>query len=89
MERQSIGNVDNGTGSVATYGALRDLSFPLLFNVFKPQRRLKPDDKYPISAYLKFNQVLTSRSAAASKLGLFSSSLNFSYQIQINGLTAA
>jgi SRSO17 transposase len=49
VERQYIGNigkVDNGIVSVNAYGVLGDLSFPLLFKVFKPKRRLKPDDVY-------------------------------------------
>ena len=49
LERQYIGNigkVDNGIVSVNAYGVLGDLSFPLLFKVFKPKRRLKPDDVY-------------------------------------------
>lgn len=49
VERQYIGNigkVDNGIVSVNAYGVLADLSFPLLFKVFKPKRRLKPEDVY-------------------------------------------
>ncbi len=49
MERQYIGNigkVDNGIVSVNAYGVLGDLTFPLMFKVFKPKRRLKPDDVY-------------------------------------------
>jgi SRSO17 transposase len=49
VERQYIGNigkVDNGIVSVNAYGVLGNLSFPLLFKVFKPHRRLKPDDVY-------------------------------------------
>jgi SRSO17 transposase len=49
VERQYIGNigkVDNGIVSVNAYGVLGDLSFPLMFKVFKPKRRLKPDDVY-------------------------------------------
>lgn len=48
-ERQYIGNigkVDNGIVSVNAYGVLAALSFPLLFKVFKPKRRLKPEDVY-------------------------------------------
>lgn len=49
VERQYIGNigkVDNGIVSVNAYGVLGDLTFPLMFKVFKPKRRLKPDDVY-------------------------------------------
>lgn len=49
VERQYIGNigkVDNGIVSVNAYGVLGDLSFPLMFKVFKPKRRLKLDDVY-------------------------------------------
>ncbi|MBD1864927.1 MULTISPECIES: hypothetical protein [Trichocoleus] len=39
-----MGKVDNGRVSVNAYGVLGALAFPLLFKVFKPKRRLKPDD---------------------------------------------
>jgi len=44
VDRQYIGNVgkvDNGMVSVNAYGVLGDLTFPLLFKVFKPRRRLQ------------------------------------------------
>jgi len=49
VDRQYIGNVgkvDNGIVSVNAYGVLGDLTFPLLFKVFKPRRRLKTEDVY-------------------------------------------
>lgn len=49
VDRQYIGNigkVDNGIVSVNAYGVLGDLTFPLLFKVFKPRRRLKAEDVY-------------------------------------------
>ncbi|MEP0914398.1 IS701 family transposase [Leptolyngbya sp. GB1-A1] len=49
VDRQYIGNVgkvDNGMVSVNAYGVLDDLTFPLLFKVFKPRRRLKAEDVY-------------------------------------------
>lgn len=49
VSRQSIGNpgkLDNGIMSVNAYGVLDQLTVPLLFQVFKPQTRLKPDDAY-------------------------------------------
>jgi SRSO17 transposase len=49
VDRQYIGNVgkvDNGMVSVNAYGVLGDLTFPLLFKVFKPRGRLKAEDVY-------------------------------------------
>jgi SRSO17 transposase len=49
VDRQYIGNVskvDNGMVSVNAYGALDDLTFPLLFKVFKLRRRLKAENVY-------------------------------------------
>ncbi len=49
VARQYLGNVgkiDNGLVSVNAYGVLDGVTFPLLFEVYKPQRRLKADDEY-------------------------------------------
>jgi SRSO17 transposase len=49
VSRQYIGNlgtVETGLVSVNAYGVLDSVTFPLLFQVFKPDRRLKPDDTY-------------------------------------------
>jgi SRSO17 transposase len=49
VSRQYIGNlgaVETGLVSVNAYGVLDGVTFPLLFQVFKPDRRLKPDDTY-------------------------------------------
>lgn len=49
VDRQYIGNIgkiENGIVSVNAYGVAGHLSFPLLFKVFKPKKRLKPDDLY-------------------------------------------
>ena len=49
VERQYIGNlgkIDNGIVSVNAYGIVGQLTFPLLFKIFKPKRRLKADDEY-------------------------------------------
>ncbi|MDP9312095.1 MAG: IS701 family transposase [Chloroflexota bacterium] len=49
VSRQYIGNlgaVETGLVSVNAYGILDTITFPLLFQVFKPDRRLKPDDTY-------------------------------------------
>ena len=42
----SIGKVDNGIVSVNAYGVYKNISFPLVFKVFKPEATLKSDDKY-------------------------------------------
>src|SRR5919109_1723147 len=49
VARQYIGNlgkVENGLVSVNAYGVLDGITFPLLFEVFKPKSRLKASDRY-------------------------------------------
>lgn len=49
VARQYIGNlgkIENGIVSVNAYGIVGALTFPLLFKVFKPKHRLKPEDVY-------------------------------------------
>lgn len=42
----SVGKVDRGIVSVNAYGVYNDITFPLIFKVFKPQGTLKEGDKY-------------------------------------------
>jgi SRSO17 transposase len=42
----SVGKIDNGIVSVNAYGVYDNITFPLLFKVFKPQGTLKAEDKY-------------------------------------------
>lgn len=47
VARQYIGNigaVDRGMVSVSAYGVLENVTFPLRFHIFKPERCLKPGD---------------------------------------------
>lgn len=49
MKRQYIGNLgktENGIVVVTAYGVFCGMTFPLLFEVYKPCERLKPGDKY-------------------------------------------
>lgn len=49
VARQYIGNLgklENGMVSVNAYGVLDTITFPLLFRIFKPEKRLKPGDVY-------------------------------------------
>ena len=49
VARQYIGNLgklENGLVSVNAYGVFDSVTFPLLFQVFKPQKRLKSTDEY-------------------------------------------
>ena len=49
VARQYIGNigkVENGIVSVNAYGVIEDVTFPLLFKIFKPRSTLKSGDKY-------------------------------------------
>ncbi|MCT7997335.1 IS701 family transposase [Laspinema sp. C5] len=41
-----LGKVENGIVSVVAYGLIDGITFPLLFEVFKPQKCLKPGDTY-------------------------------------------
>ena len=42
----SIGKVDNGIVSVNAYGVYSNITFPLIFKVFKPYETLNSSDKY-------------------------------------------
>lgn len=42
----SVGKIDNGIVSVNAYGIYKNITFPLMFRVFKPRGTLKPEDKY-------------------------------------------
>jgi SRSO17 transposase len=42
----SIGKIDNGMVSVNAYGVYENITFPLIFKVFKPKSTLKELDKY-------------------------------------------
>lgn len=42
----NIGKLANGMVSVNVYGVLDHITFPLLFQVYKPKTRLKPEDTY-------------------------------------------
>ena len=42
----SVGKVDNGIVSVNAYGVYANITFPLIFKIFKPKGTLKESDKY-------------------------------------------
>ena len=42
----SIGKIDNGIVSVNAYGVYKNITFPLIFKVFKPKGTLKESDTY-------------------------------------------
>lgn len=49
VAKQYIGNIGktaNGIVSVNAYGVIDNITYPLLFKVFKPKSRLRPDDAY-------------------------------------------
>lgn len=49
VKRQYIGNlgkIENGIVAVTAYGVIDSVTLPLLFEVYKPKERLKPDDTY-------------------------------------------
>jgi len=48
VKRQYIGNlgkIENGI-AVTAYGLINNITVPLLFEVYKPKERLKPEDSY-------------------------------------------
>ncbi len=42
----NLGKLENGIVSVNAYGIVDQITFPLLFKIFKPRTRLKPGDRY-------------------------------------------
>lgn len=42
----SVGKIDNGIVSVNAYGVYENITFPLIFKIFKPKGTLKPGDTY-------------------------------------------
>lgn len=49
VKRQYIGNlgkIENGIVAVTAYGVIDSMTLPLLFEIYKPKERLKPDDVY-------------------------------------------
>jgi SRSO17 transposase len=56
-----LGKVENGVVSVNAYGVLDDIPFPLVFRVFKPERRLKAGDGYRSKPQLAIELLLELR----------------------------
>ena len=49
VKRQYIGNlgkIENGIVAVTAYGLIDDMTFPLMFRVYKPRERLQETDRY-------------------------------------------
>ena len=49
IKRQYIGNfgkIENGIVAVTAYGVWKNITFPLTFEVYKPEERLEPGDVY-------------------------------------------
>ena len=42
----SVGKIDNGIVSVNAYGVYQNITFPLIFKIFKPKGTLKAEDRY-------------------------------------------
>lgn len=42
----NLGNIDNGIVSVNAYGIIAGMTFPLMFMIFQPQKRLKAGNIY-------------------------------------------
>lgn len=48
----NLGKIANGIVSVNAYGVLDNVTFPLLFRVFKPRKRLHPTDVYQTKPHI-------------------------------------
>jgi SRSO17 transposase len=49
VKRQYIGNlgkIENGIVVVTVWGLFKGITFPLMFEVYKPKERLKQEDEY-------------------------------------------
>jgi SRSO17 transposase len=49
VKRQYLGNlgkIDNGIVAVTAYGVIKEMTFPLTFEIYKPHERLKAGDQY-------------------------------------------
>ena len=42
----NIGKIDNGIVSVNVYGIYQNITFPLMTKIYKPESKLKVEDKY-------------------------------------------
>ncbi|MDJ0899849.1 MAG: IS701 family transposase [Xenococcus sp. MO_188.B8] len=55
VSRQYIGNIgktDNGIVSVNAYAVVEEITYPLIFKIFKPRKRLKESDEYKTKTQL-------------------------------------
>jgi len=59
----NVGKIANGIVSVNAYGVLDNVTFPLLFSVFKPRKRLHPTDVYTTKPHLARELIEQIRSA--------------------------
>jgi SRSO17 transposase len=62
VSRQYIGNlgkIENGLVSVNAYGVLKAVTFPLVFEVFKPQKRLKKAEQYKTKPQIAIELIQT------------------------------
>ena len=60
VTRQYIGNlgkVENGIVSVNAYGVVDGITYPLMFQIFKPKNRLKPGDKYKTKPQIAIDMI--------------------------------
>lgn len=54
----SVGKIDQGIVSVNAYGVYENITFPLIFKVFKPKGKLKEGDVYKTKIELA-SEILT------------------------------
>ena len=57
----SIGKIDNGIVSVNAYGVYQNITFPLIFKVFKPKGTLKQEVVKISFAWLTKNTILRTK----------------------------
>ncbi|MEP0770685.1 transposase [Trichocoleus sp. ST-U1] len=60
VTRQYIGNLgktENGIVSANAYGVVDGITYPLIFQIFKPKNRLKPGDKYKTKPQIAIDMI--------------------------------
>ncbi len=65
----SVGKIDNGIVSVNAYGVYENITFPLLFKIFKPKGTLKESDTYKTKIELA-SSIVTELIEFGFKIGL-------------------
>ena len=55
-----LGKIDNGIVAVTAWGLIDNITFPLMFGIYKPKQRLKADDVYHYEDIEKWWEIVSS-----------------------------